>query len=131
MNLAIRGIDANLGAEHADSFRRDLHPDLKADYVLANPPFALAVPDPEAIRIRDDVAFFQTVKAAIVKSTGVAGRTEEDLDHAIRQIVSKAISAEGVIDLFSAAGLKKPNISILDDQFLAEEARPTGIGFVW
>jgi type I restriction enzyme R subunit len=89
------------------------------------------VPDPEAIRIRDDVAFFQTVKAAIVKSTGVAGRTEGDLDHAIRQIVSKAISAEGVIDLFSAAGLKKPNISILDDQFLAEEARPTGIGFVW
>jgi type I restriction-modification system DNA methylase subunit len=39
MNLAIRGIDANLGPEHADSFRRDLHPDLKADYVLANPPF--------------------------------------------------------------------------------------------
>ena len=46
--------------------------------------------------------------------------TEEDLDHAIRQIVSKAISAEGVIDLFSAAGLKKPNISILSDEFLAE-----------
>jgi type I restriction enzyme R subunit len=66
------------------------------------------------------VAFFQTVKASIVKSTGVVGRTEEDLDHAIRQIVSKAISAEGVIDLFSAAGLKKPSISILDDKFLAE-----------
>ena len=39
MNLAIRGIDANLGTEHADSFHRDLHPDLKADYILANPPF--------------------------------------------------------------------------------------------
>ena len=39
MNLAIRGIDGNLGKEHADSFHRDLHPDLKADYVLANPPF--------------------------------------------------------------------------------------------
>ncbi len=39
MNLAIRGIDSNLGAEHADSFHRDLHPDLKADYILANPPF--------------------------------------------------------------------------------------------
>ncbi len=82
--------------------------------------FALAVPDSEAIRIRDDVAFFQTVKAAIIKSTGVAGRTEEDLDHAIQQIVSKAISAEGVIDLFSAAGLKRPDISILSDEFLAE-----------
>ncbi|HML93886.1 MAG TPA: class I SAM-dependent DNA methyltransferase [Thermodesulfobacteriota bacterium] len=39
MNLAIRGIDGNLGKEHADSFHRDLHPDLKADYVIANPPF--------------------------------------------------------------------------------------------
>jgi type I restriction enzyme R subunit len=82
--------------------------------------FALAVPDPETIRIRDDVSFFQVVKAAIVKSGAAAGKTEEDLDHAIRQIVSKAISAEGVIDLFSAAGLKKPNISILSDEFLAE-----------
>ena len=82
--------------------------------------FALAVPDPETIRIRDDVAFFQVVKAAIVKSSAAAGKSEEDMDHAIRQIVSKAISAEGVIDLFSAAGLKKPNISILSDEFLAE-----------
>jgi type I restriction enzyme R subunit len=82
--------------------------------------FALAVPDSETIRIRDDVAFFQVVKAAIVKSSAVAGKSEEDLDHAIRQIVSKAISAEGVIDLFSAAGLKRPNISILSDEFLAE-----------
>ena len=39
MNLAIRGIEGNLGQEHADSFHRDLHPDLKADYILANPPF--------------------------------------------------------------------------------------------
>jgi type I restriction enzyme R subunit len=82
--------------------------------------FALAVPDQEAIRIRDDVAFFQAVKAAIVKSTGGTGKTEEDLDHAIRQIVSRAISAEGVIDLFAAAGLKRPDISILSDEFLAE-----------
>src|SRR5271157_2029723 len=82
--------------------------------------FALAVPDPEAIRIRDDVAFFQAVKAAIVKSTGGTGKTEEDLDFAVRQIVSRAISAGGVIDLFAAAGLKRPDISILSDEFLAE-----------
>jgi type I restriction enzyme R subunit len=82
--------------------------------------FALAVPDHEAIRIRDDVAFFQAVKAAIVKSTGGTGKTEEDLDFAVRQIVSRAISAGGVIDLFSAAGLKRPDISILSDEFLAE-----------
>jgi type I restriction enzyme R subunit len=82
--------------------------------------FALAVPDPEAIRIRDDVAFFQAVKAAIVKSTGGTGKTGEDLDYAVRQIVSRAISAGGVIDLFAAAGLKRPDISILSDEFLAE-----------
>jgi type I restriction enzyme R subunit len=82
--------------------------------------FALAVPDPEAIRIRDDVAFFQAVKAALAKSTAGPGKPEEDLDHAVRQIVSKAISTDGVVDLFSAAGLKKPDISILSDEFLAE-----------
>jgi type I restriction enzyme R subunit len=47
-------------------------------------------------------------------------RTEEELDHAIRQIVSKAIAPEGVVDIFAAAGLKKPDISILSDEFLAE-----------
>ncbi|MGA1996535.1 MAG: type I restriction enzyme endonuclease domain-containing protein [Bryobacteraceae bacterium] len=63
----------------------------------------LVTDGPSAIRIRDDVAFFQVVKAAIVKSSAVAGKAEEELDHAIRQIVSKAIGAGGVIDLFSAA----------------------------
>ena len=52
MNLAIRGIEAHLGGEHADSFRRDLHPDLKADYVLANPPFNDS--DWSGARLRDD-----------------------------------------------------------------------------
>jgi type I restriction enzyme, R subunit len=82
--------------------------------------FALSVPDPEAIRIRDDVAFFQAVKAALMKSTAGPGKAEEDLDHAIRQIVSRAISTDGVVDLFSAAGLKRPDISILSDEFLEE-----------
>jgi type I restriction enzyme R subunit len=82
--------------------------------------FALSVPDPESIRIRDDVAFFQAVKAALMKSTAGPGQPGEDLDHAIRQIVCRAISTDGVVDLFSAAGLKKPDISILSDEFLAE-----------
>jgi len=81
--------------------------------------FALAVPDPAAIRIRDDVAFFQAVRAALAKSATVA-IPDEHLDHAIRQIVSRAIAADAVVDLFSAAGLKKPDISILSDEFLAE-----------
>jgi type I restriction enzyme R subunit len=82
--------------------------------------FALAVPDPEAIRIRDDVSFFQAVRAALVKSSASGAKSEEDLDQAVRQIVSRAISTDGVVDLFSAAGLKKPDISILSDEFLAE-----------
>jgi type I restriction enzyme R subunit len=80
--------------------------------------FALAVPNEDALRIHDDVAFFQAVAALVKRALG-APRTEE-LDHAIRQIISQAIAPEGVIDLFSAAGLKKPDISILSDEFLAE-----------
>jgi len=82
--------------------------------------FALAVPHEEALRIRDDVAFFQAVAAALAKRAPGAPSTEKELDHAIRQIVSKAIVPEGVVDLFAAAGLKKPDISILSEEFLAE-----------
>jgi type I restriction enzyme R subunit len=82
--------------------------------------FALSVPHSEAIRIRDDVAFFQAVRSAVAKSTSTGARTEEELDLAIRQLVSKAISSDGVVDIFAAAGLKKPDISLLSDEFLAE-----------
>ncbi len=82
--------------------------------------FALSVPREEALGIRDEVAFFQTVKAALVKTERGKQRPAEDLDHAIRQIVAGAIAPEGVIDVFEAAGLKKPDISILSDEFLAE-----------
>jgi type I restriction enzyme R subunit len=82
--------------------------------------FALAVPHEEALAIRDDVAFFQAVRAALAKRAPMEERPEEELDHAIRQIISRALTPEGVIDLFSAAGLKKPDISILSDEFLAE-----------
>ncbi|WP_022852665.1 type I restriction endonuclease subunit R [Thermodesulfatator atlanticus] len=81
--------------------------------------FALAVPREEALKIRDEVAFFQSVKAALVKITR-SGRTISDKEFAIRQIVSSALVPKGVIDLFEAAGLKKPDISILSDEFLAE-----------
>jgi len=82
--------------------------------------FALSVPHPEALRIRDDVGFFQAVRSAIAKSTRVPGKPEEELDLAVRQIVSKAVSSDEVVDIFSAAGLKKPDISILSDEFLSE-----------
>ncbi|MBW6414825.1 type I restriction endonuclease subunit R [Methylacidiphilum fumariolicum] len=82
--------------------------------------FALAVPHEDALRIRDDVSFFQAVQAALTKRAPSEARPEEELDHAIRQIISRAIAPEGVVDIFAAAGLKKPDISILSDEFLAE-----------
>ena len=82
--------------------------------------FALAVPHDEAIRIRDDVAFFQAVQSVLAKRASTEARPEEDLDHAVRQIISRAVASEGVIDIFAAAGLEKPDISILSDEFLAE-----------
>jgi type I restriction enzyme, R subunit len=82
--------------------------------------FALAVPHDEALRIRDDVGFFQAVRAVLAKSAPGDRRTDEELDHAIRQIISKAMVSDEVLDIFAAAGLKKPDISILSDEFLAE-----------
>ena len=82
--------------------------------------FALAVPHEEAIRIRDDVAFFQAVRSVLAKRAEAESRPEEELDHAVRQIISRAVASEGVIDIFAAAGLKKPDISILSEEFMDE-----------
>ena len=82
--------------------------------------FALAVPHEKALAIRDDVAFFQAVRVVLTKGASGGGRTPEELELAIRQIVSRAVASEGVIDIFAAAGLKKPDISILSDEFLTE-----------
>ena len=82
--------------------------------------FALAVPREEALAIRDDVGFFQAVRAGLIKTGGGGGRTQEEIEHAVRQIVSRAVVSEGVIDIYAAAGLRRPDISILSDEFLAE-----------
>ncbi len=82
--------------------------------------FALSVPREEALRIGDDVACFQAVRAAPVKRAPGDVRPAENLDHAIRQLVSRALVPQGVVDLFEAAGLRKPDVSILSEEFLAE-----------
>jgi type I restriction enzyme R subunit len=82
--------------------------------------FALAVPHDEALRIRDDVAFFQAVRAGLLKRAPGEAKTDEELDLAVRQIVSRAVASEGVLDIFAVAGLRKPDVSILSDEFLAE-----------
>lgn len=83
--------------------------------------FALAVPHEETLKIRDEVGFFQEVRSALAKATVEGeGKTQEELDTAIRQLISKAITSDEVVDIFAAAGLKRPDISILSDEFLME-----------
>ena len=82
--------------------------------------FALAVPSPESLAIRDDVAFFQAVRATLAKRSPGQARPGADLDQAVRQIVSRAVAPEGVTDIFAAAGLDRPDISVLSEEFLAE-----------
>ena len=82
--------------------------------------YALATPSDYALSISDDVAFFQTVRNALGKSVSRNGSTDEKMNAAIRQIVAGAIALDGVIDIFKAAGLRHPDISILSDEFLAE-----------
>jgi len=98
----------------------DGKPRLLEAVTLLSQAFALAVPHDRAMAIRDDVAFFQAVRAVLAKGAPGEQRAAEDLDHAIRQIVSRAIVSDEVVDIFAAAGLKKPDISILSDEFLAE-----------
>ncbi len=82
--------------------------------------FALAVPSDEALAVRDEVGFYQAVRAVLVKGAPGERRSDEELDHAIRQIVSRAVVSDEIVDIFAAAGLRKPDISILSDEFLAE-----------
>ncbi|MDD2465788.1 MAG: type I restriction endonuclease subunit R [Desulfobulbus sp.] len=83
--------------------------------------FAIAVPHEQALDAKDEIAFFQAVKARLAKFDGTgSGRTSEEIETTIRQVIDKALVSEQVIDVFDAAGIKKPDISILSDEFLAE-----------
>ena len=83
--------------------------------------FAIAIPHEQAMDVKDEVAFFQAVKARLVKfKTSGPGKTDEELETAIRQLIDKALVTDKVIDVFDAAGIKKPDISILSEEFLME-----------
>jgi type I restriction enzyme, R subunit len=82
--------------------------------------YALVSTQDEAVAIREEVAFFQCIRAMLAKMTPKVGKTADQLDHAVRQIISRAVASDEVIDIFAVAGLDKPNISILSDEFLAE-----------
>ncbi len=84
--------------------------------------FAMSIPSPDAEAIKDEVAFFQAVKARINKFTGSGVKSDFEVETAIKQIVDHALSSDGVIDIFEAAGIKSPSVSILSDEF----AKPMG-----
>ncbi len=82
--------------------------------------FAMSIPSPGAEAIKDEVAFFQAVKARINKFSGNAIKSDYEVETAIKQIVDAALSSDGVIDIFEAAGINSPSVSILSDEFLLE-----------
>ena len=91
------------------------------EVALLSQAFALSVPDEQAMAITDEVAFFQAVKARLVKFIGDgSGRSDVDIETTIKQIVDEALSSDQVVDIFDAAGIKKPEISILSEKFLLE-----------
>lgn len=88
---------------------------------LLSQAFALSVPNLKAMEIKNEVGFFQAVKARLTKfEPAGSGKSDAEIETAIRQIVDKAVVSEGIVDVFDAAGIKKPDISILSDEFLAE-----------
>ena len=93
----------------------------KENVIKLQKAFGLAVPHPKALEIRDDLAFFQAIKARFTKfDETTKTRTNEEIETAIRQIINDAIISSEVIDVFDAAGIRKPDISILSDEFLSE-----------
>jgi len=83
--------------------------------------FAIAVPHEQAMDVKEEVAFFQAVKARLVKFDGTRnGKSDEEIETTIRQVIDQALVSEKVIDVFDAAGIKRPNISILSEEFLLE-----------
>jgi type I restriction enzyme R subunit len=91
------------------------------EVTLLSKAFALSIPNEKTLVVKDEVAFFQAVKARLVKFAGDGiGRSDIDIETAIKQIVDEALSSDRVIDIFDAAGIKKPEISILSEEFLLE-----------
>lgn len=83
--------------------------------------FAIAVPNDQAMDVKDEVSFFQAVKARLAKfDTTASGKTDDEIETTIRQVIDKALVTEQVIDVFDAAGIKRPDISILSEEFLLE-----------
>ena len=116
MMMLVEAQDFLLGmADGKERFRKEVNALSKA--------FALAVPSEEAMEVKDEVAFFQAVRARLAKFDEAgekSGKTSAEIESAVRQLIDKAIVSEGVIDVFDAAGIQKPDVSILSDEFMEE-----------
>ncbi|MBE2198929.1 MAG: type I restriction endonuclease subunit R [Anaerolinea sp.] len=113
LSLILAAEDFILGLP--DGKRRYIH-----EVTALSQAFALAVPHDEALDVKDEVAFFQAVKARLVKFDGGNGRSDAEIETAVRQVIDQALVSNQVIDIFDAAGIKKPDISILSEEFLLE-----------
>ena len=91
------------------------------EVTLLSQAFALSVPHPDALAIKEEVAFFQAVRARMVKFEGTRmSGVDETMETAIKQLIDRALTSDKVIDIFDAAGIKKPDVSVLSDEFLLE-----------
>ncbi|MCH3885667.1 type I restriction endonuclease subunit R [Tenacibaculum aquimarinum] len=109
-----------LGAQNYVLQTEDVKNRFIKEVTLLSKLFAMSIPSPQADNIKDEVAFFQAVKSRINKFTGNSTKSDYEVESAIKQIVDDALSSEGVIDIFEAAGIKAPSVGILSDEFLLE-----------
>jgi type I restriction enzyme R subunit len=109
-----------LGAQNYILSSEKLKERFLKEVTLLSKLFAMSIPSPDANMIKDGVAFFQAVKARINKFTGNSVKSDFEVETAIKQIVDDALSSDGVIDVFDAAGIEAPSVSILSDEFLLE-----------
>ena len=106
--------------EKAKEGKKDAHRRYQDAVLALSKAFALASASDEAREIREEVGFFQAIRAALVKSSTGSGVTQQERELAIQQIVSRAVVSTEIVDILAAAGIKSPDISILSDEFLAE-----------
>ncbi|HHD7473029.1 TPA: type I restriction endonuclease subunit R [Klebsiella oxytoca] len=117
----ILNLQQNLSAkENSKEAKRNAHRRYQDAVLALSKAFALASASDEAREIREEVGFFQAIRAALVKSSSGSGITQQERELAIQQIVSRAVISTEIVDILGAVGIKSPDISILSDEFLAE-----------
>lgn len=109
-----------LGAQNFILANKDLKNRFLTEIAALSKFYAMAVPHSEASKLKEKIAFFQAIKSRINKFTPEGGKTDYQVDTAIKQIVDEALSSGGIIDIFEAAGIKAPSLDILSDDFLLE-----------